>query len=275
MNPVKRNNRNTNKSIIFNEQGLDINRVRITLPDVLSKGSAYKAGKVSYVLENGCEVPFKFIVKDLYSPFGAGDYNNDKKFNILFNISKSSPVLLKLEEFMNAVQTKIVETIVESPKVLKWWKINIRDKKGDLKDKDSLIDEIIAYKWNKVIKEKEKWDNQIKAKFIIRNNLIHTLYKEDQDRIELTEDNIKTVVKRQSWYNAELYMSEFYLLSGCGGIKLCVSKLAGTAEEEDNEEDAWDELERKPKGGKKQQTINKLLDSPKTQEYNYLDANIL
>lgn len=239
---LKKKSNKKSTPIIFNENGLDINRVRIILPNIKTK-SAFKAGNILYTNDNGFEVPLKMIIKDLYAPFGVGDYNGDKKFGVLFNLKKDNKTTLKLEKFLNDLQDKVITAIANDQEILKWWKVATKDKNDELKDIELLKDELVTYKWNPIIKEKELYCNQFKAKILLKKDTVLTQFKNGNDVVDLNIDNITSKMKGRRNYNIELQLDTLYLLSGKGGFRMIVQKAVTHDNDNDNEEEVWSILD--------------------------------
>lgn len=229
-----------NTPIVFTEQGLDIKNVKIILPDIHSSKGAYKSGRILYKSADG-ERPLCIIVKQLYSPFGAGDYNNDKKFSIYFNLKKHNAVTEKLESFLHSLEKKIWHKLAGQDDILDWLKIKTKTKKGKVKDIEAITNDIAEYKWNGVIKHKEDYCNTLKAKLQIRRDNVMTQYKENDNMIPLTLDNISDTLKGKRYYNVLFDISNMYLLSSSGGIRVAVKKLFSVFNEKEDENE-WTAL---------------------------------
>lgn len=162
-------------------------------------------------------------LNNLFTFFGASDYNNNKKWTIDFLIDDNVREIKMFKELYETIQDYIIENMIDYSGCMHLLKLE-KLLKSKYKEREEQCEKLYEV-WNNNIKTNKDGSNRLKLKFDIKRNEIKTVFANNNKISKLTNKNIKDIVIPRRSYDVIFQITGFYIVNSNIGFQLKLNRL--------------------------------------------------
>ncbi len=208
---------------------LDINNVVLQI----NKGSGDQISGIRILYKkNDSEIPLYIQCPTMKAPFGANCYKKDEtlkaggtlNYNLCCSLNNDDANIKKFSSFLNALDEKIIEFVVENKALWKMLNIKLRNRKNIQKTPKELRNEIEDNKYSPIVKVRYDSDFPplMRAKFnrLRKSNALDVTAYIGEKQLDITDDNIEDIFQKSLRVKPVIQVQRIWFINGRFGVSV-------------------------------------------------------